>query len=352
MPAQGEVAELRRQVERLSLFHDVGKALASTLDLQKILQTVMEKISDLLHPDTWSLLMLDEKVNELYFEIAIGAGADKLKDVRLKVGEGIAGWVAEHGEPLLIEDVKKDARFNPRFDELTETKTQSVACVPIRGREKILGVIELVNCLGKDSFHQDDIPILKNLADYAAIALENARYVQRIHELTITDDCTALYNARHLAFVLDAEIYRSTRYGYEFSIIFIDLDHFKQVNDTYGHLVGSKLLWIIGDIIKGHLRMIDYAFRYGGDEFVILAPQTSKESTLMVVRRIKDLLNEKVFFTEEGLNIKVTASFGVAAFPKDARTRKEILRMADEAMYLVKNTTRNSIALAGEGIRA
>ena len=347
-----EVAELKRQVERLSLFHEVGKTLASTLDLQKILQTIMEKISDFLQPDTWSLLMLDEATQELYFEIAIGAGANKLKDVRLKVGEGIAGWVAAKGEPVLVEDVRKDPRFITKVDELTQIETRSVVCVPIKGREKVLGVIELINCLGRESFRREDIPILKNLADYAAIALENARYVQRITELTITDDCTALYNARHLHFVLDAEIYRSNRYNYEFSVIFIDLDHFKQVNDTHGHLVGSKLLWMIGDLIKGHLRLIDYAFRYGGDEFVVLLPQTSKENALMVVRRIRDLLNSTVFFTEEGLNIKVTASFGLASFPNDARTRKEILRMADEAMYLVKNTTRDNIALAGEGIRA
>jgi diguanylate cyclase (GGDEF)-like protein len=352
MDPHEEIAELKRQVERLSLFHEVGKTLASTLDLQKILQTIMEKISDFLQPDTWSLLMLDEATQELYFEIAIGAGANKLKDVRLKVGEGIAGWVAAKAEPVLVEDVRKDPRFNTKVDELTQIETRSVVCVPIKGREKVLGVIELINCLGRESFRNEDIPILKNLADYAAIALENARYVQRIHELTITDDCTALYNARHLHFVLDAEIYRSNRYNYEFSVIFIDLDHFKQVNDTHGHLVGSKLLWMIGDLIKGHLRLIDYAFRYGGDEFVVLLPQTSKENALMVVRRIKDLLNSTTFFSEEGLNIVVTASFGLASFPSDARTRKEILRMADEAMYLVKNTTRNNIALAGEGIRA
>jgi diguanylate cyclase (GGDEF)-like protein len=351
MDPREEIAELKHQIERLSLFHEIGKALASTLDLQKILQTVMEKISDLLQPDTWSLLMLDESSQELHFEIAIGAGADKLKDVRLKMGEGIAGWVAQTGEPVLVEDVKRDARFTRRIDELTHTDTRSVVCVPIRGKEKILGVIELVNCLGRESFRREDIPILKSLADYAAIALENARYIQRIHELTITDDCTALYNARHLNFVLDAEIYRSTRYGYEFSVIFLDLDHFKQVNDTHGHLVGSKLLWMIGDLIKGHLRLIDYAFRYGGDEFVVLLPQTAKQNSLMVVRRLKDLLNSKVFFVEEGLNIKVTASFGVASFPQDGRSRRELLRMADEAMYLVKNTTRNNIALAGEGIR-
>jgi diguanylate cyclase (GGDEF)-like protein len=351
MGPQEEVAELKRQVERLSLFHEVGKALFSTLDLQKILQTIMEKISELLQPDTWSLLMVDERAQELYFEIAIGRGAERLKDVRLKLGEGIAGWVAEHEESVLVEDVRSDIRFSPKIDEFTQPNTHSVLCVPIKGREQVLGVIELVNCLGKQSFSEEHKPILESLADYAAIALENARYVQRMHELTIMDDCTALYNARHLNFVLDAEIYRSTRYGYEFSVIFFDLDHFKQVNDVHGHLVGSKLLWMIGDLIKSNLRLIDYAFRYGGDEFVIILPQTSKENALIVLRRLKDLLNSKVFFREENLNIKVTASFGVAAFPADGRTHREILSMADEAMYLVKKTTRDSIALAGEGIR-
>ena len=351
MGPQEEVDELKRQVERLSLFHEVGKALFSTLDLQKILQTVMEKISELLQPDTWSLLMVDEKAQELYFEIAIGHGAERLKDVRLKLGEGVAGWVAKHGESVLVEDVRSDIRFSSRIDEFTQLNTHSVLCVPIKGREQVLGVIELVNCLGKQSFSEEHIPTLKSLADYAAIALENARYVQRMHELTIMDDCTALYNARHLNFVLDAEIYRSTRYGYEFSLIFFDLDHFKQVNDVHGHLVGSKLLWMVGDLIKSNLRLIDYAFRYGGDEFVVILPQTSKENALIVLRRLKDLLNSKVFFWEENLNIKVTASFGIAAFPTDGRTHREILRMADEAMYLVKKTTRDDIALAGEGIR-
>jgi diguanylate cyclase (GGDEF)-like protein len=108
---------------------------------------------------------------------------------------------------------------------------------------------------------------------------------------------------------------------------------------------------MIGDLIKGNLRMIDYAFRYGGDEFVVLLPQTSKENALLVVRRIRELLTSRIFFTDEHMNIKVTASFGVASFPVDGRTRKELLRQADEAMYLVKNTTRDNIALAGQGIR-
>ncbi|HKT13390.1 MAG TPA: sensor domain-containing diguanylate cyclase [Terriglobia bacterium] len=343
------IRELERQIARLSLFHEVGKAVASTLDLQKVLETIMNKISDFLRPDTWVLLLLDEKSNELHYEMASGDGAAELKGLRVRLGEGIGGWVAEHGEVVLIEDVASEPRFSLE-KEPWHGGAGSIVCVPVKGRGRVLGAIELVNTSENQHFHEDDIPILANLADYAAIALENARYVQRIHELTITDDCTALYNARHLNFVLDAEIYRSVRYGYEFSVIFIDLDHFKLVNDRHGHLAGSKLLWHVGTLIKGHLRLIDYAFRYGGDEFVVLLPQTSKYNALSVVRRLREMLNSKVFLDEEGLNVKVTASFGVAGFPTDARTRKDLLRLADEAMYLVKNTTRNNIALVGEGV--
>lgn len=343
------IRELEQQIERLSIFHEVGKAVASTLDLQKVIETIMEKINNIFQPDTVSLLILDEKNNELYHEVVKGIGASRLKDIRVRLGEGIGGWVAEHGEAVLIADVTKEPRFSLE-NESWQPETHSIACVPVKGRERVLGVIQLVNTSKNGLFHEGDLPVLTNLADYAAIALENARYVQRIHELTITDDCTALYNARHLNFVLDAEIYRSIRYGYEFSVIFVDLDHFKQVNDTHGHLAGSKLLSHVGNLIKGHLRLIDYAFRYGGDEFVVLLPQTSKHNALSVVRRLREILNSKTFLDEEGLKVKVTASFGVASFPADAQTRRDLLRLADEAMYLVKNTTRDNIALVGEGV--
>ncbi|MFZ3361987.1 MAG: GGDEF domain-containing protein, partial [Candidatus Acidiferrales bacterium] len=163
-------------------------------------------------------------------------------------------------------------------------------------------------------------------------------------------DCTTLYNARHLNFMLDTEIYRSHRYSYEFSIIFIDLDHFKSVNDTHGHLTGSKLLGEIGTMIKNNCRLIDFAFRYGGDEFVLLLPQTSKENACRVARRLHSLIKKTSWLKDEGLDIHLTASVGVASFPVDSADKAGLLHLADEAMYLVKNTTRDRVAAASSGV--
>lgn len=350
MDDQTRIAELERRIRELSVFHEIGKALTSTLDLNRVLETIMQQISALFNPNTWSLLLLDPERNELYFEIAVGQAAEKLKKVRLKPGEGIAGWVLQSGEPIFIRNASTDKRFSTRVDQITQIETHTIVAVPIRGREQVLGVIELVNTPEHLEFGEREMFMLQALSDYAAIALENARHVQRIHEMTITDDVTGLFNARHLHDVLESEIYRSMRYGYEFSLIFLDLDRFKLVNDTYGHLIGSKLLTDMGKLIKKRLRMIDLAFRYGGDEFVVLLPQTGKQAATNVVRRLHRLVENHVFLPDEGLNLKLTASFGLACFPSDAHTKDDLIRMADEAMYLVKHTQRNSIAVANVGL--
>src|SRR5437763_2282432 len=347
MPEAG--TQLTRQSQELTIFHDVAKALTSSLDLDSILQTIMEKMAEYFRPDTWSLLMVDERQDELYFAIAVGDKAEALKNVRLKMGEGIAGSVAKHGEARIVPDVRTDPFFASRVDEATKWETRSVICVPLRSKLRVLGVIQLVN-VEMARVTESEMFFLQALSDYAAIAIENARWVEKIQELTITDDCTGLYNARHLYKTLETEVYRSSRFGYEFSVLFIDLDHFKSVNDTHGHLIGSKLLAEIGYLIKAQLRLIDFAFRYGGDEFVIMLPQTSKDSALTVAKRLRDNLRTTPFCSEEGLNLTVKASIGLATYPHDAKTPHDIIRQADEMMYLVKNTTRDNIGVAQRGV--
>jgi diguanylate cyclase (GGDEF)-like protein len=341
--------ERKRQLEEVAIFNDVAKALTSSLNLDSILQTIMEKMAEFFRPDTWSLLMVDEQKDELYFAIAIGDAAETLKTVRMRMGEGIAGWVARNGESLIVPDVYNDPRFAKRVDEYTKWKTRSIICVPLQSKHRVLGVIQLINC-AMESFGEQEMFFLHALCDYAAIAIDNARAVEKIQELTITDDCTGLYNARHLYKTLEAEVYRSARFGYEFSVIFMDLDHFKNVNDTYGHLIGSKLLQEIGFKVKSQLRLIDYAFRYGGDEFVILLPQTDKNSALVVAKRLQEMMRRTQFLSDDSLNLNVRCSMGLATYPEDAKSSHEIIRQADEMMYMVKNSSRDNIAVAQQGL--
>lgn len=338
--------ELQRKIEEISIFNEIGKTLTSTLDIKEILNIIMLKISELLKPDNWSLLLADEERGDLYFEIVVGERAEKIKNMRLKMGDGIAGWVAVKGEKLLIPDVSKDERFTLNVDIASGFETKSVVCVPLKCKGKVMGVIELVNKLKKNQFSEEDLFILTTLADYAAIALENAQYFQKVKELTITDDVTRLYNSRYMYDYLDQELRRSQRYEMELSIIFLDLDYFKSVNDTYGHLIGSRLLREIAKVVLSCLRTVDIAVRYGGDEFVIILPSTPKENAVRVAQRIRDSMKNNVFLQHEGLKIRQTASFGVASFPKDANNKLDLIRQADKAMYQIKNSSRDGVEAA------
>jgi len=210
----------------------------------------------------------------------------------------------------------------------------------------VLGVIELVNKKVGEEFTEEDLEILKHLSDYIAIAIDNARNFEKIQELTIKDDLTCLYNTRFFHEMLEREIKRSMRKRRELSLIFMDLDHFKEVNDTHGHICGSKLLKEVANVIMASVRNIDIPIRYGGDEFVIILPETNKECAKGVAERILYNIRNTDFLKEEMLNLKLTASIGYATFPDDAKDKTELIKMADNAMYRVKNTTRNNIEAA------
>jgi diguanylate cyclase (GGDEF)-like protein len=337
-----------RQSYELKIFHDVAKALTSSLDLDTILQTIMEKIAAYFEPATWSLLMLDETSKEFYYAATVGKGCESVNALTLKTGETLARWVVEHAEPIIISDVNQDPHIQQTSKDEFFADGCSVVCMPIRTGGKVLGIIQLVK-VDMQIYSRNQM-LLQALADYAAIAIENARAVRRIQELSITDDCTGLFNARHLVTVLSEEVHRSQRFGYEFALLFFDLDHFKHVNDDHGHLIGSKLLGQVGQSLRENLRLVDVAFRYGGDEFVILLPQTSKDAALLVARRLMEVFHSNHWLADEMPHLSLRASVGIAGYPVDATNPQAIVRCADEMMYQVKQAGRDNIAVAGVGI--
>lgn len=324
----------------LLVFHQLARSLTSSFDLDTILRTILEHMERIVEAELWALLMLDENTNDLYYAIAAGEEQEAFRGLRIKAGEGVAGWVLEHGETLIVPEAYDDPRV-AQAGEASMGSVRSVIALPLRGRKGTQGVIEIFNPRAEMSDYS--IAFLHILADHAAIAIENARDVSRIQQLTITDDTTGLYNVRHLYNVLESELKRCRKLKLPVSLAFLDLDRFKLVNDAHGHLVGSELLAHTGRRLEELSRKQDVCFRYGGDEFVIFMPETSEEIALEQARVLLRALMETQFRMKSGLVLRVSASVGVASAPSDGSAVHEIIGTADARMYTVKSDGRGKV---------
>src|SRR5579863_251033 len=257
--------ESRIPIDDLLVFHQLARSLTSSFDLDMILRTIIDHMERFIDADLWTLLMLDEERHELYYAIAAGGEEAALRDLRVKVGEGVAGWVVEHGETLIVPENEDDPRLLQEAAADGPLKIRSVIALPLRGRKGMQGAIEILNPR-RDQLTDYTIAFLHILADHAAIAIENARDVSRIQQLTITDDTTGLFNVRHLYDALARELALCQTNQQQVSLAFLDLDRFKCVNDKHGHLIGSELLAHVGKRLQELIRTEDRCFRYGGDE--------------------------------------------------------------------------------------
>ena len=184
------------------------------------------------------------------------------------------------------------------------------------------------------------------LLEPAAVALDNALLLKRAEALSVTDDLTHLYNSRYLNSVLRRETKRASRSGRPLSLLFIDLDGFKAVNDTHGHLCGSQALVEAAAVIRGSARETDVVARFGGDEFALVLPDTGGEGAFAVGERIRERIAAQQFLADDGLDIHLTVSVGVATLPDVAASAEELVQAADKAMYRVKESGKNGIQAA------
>ncbi len=343
-----------RQMDTLRVFHEVARALTSNLDLDSLLRSIMSKMEEFFGPDHWSLLIVDEETGDLYYALSTGLDESQMRELRLKRGEGIAGYVAISGQPLVVANVNADPDWSSYAQAHPELNLRSIACLPIRHGDRTLGVLQLNNSK-LDLLPESSLAFLRVLCDYAAIALENARQVNLIHHLSITDDCTGLFNARHLYTLLEEEIQshggRLVRRVVpilkpHFSLLFLDLDRFKRVNDTHGHLVGSRLLAEVGQLLGQTLGSHHPAFRYGGDEFVALLRGLDKPAATQLSQQLLEKITHARFLGGEGLSLTMTASLGLATFPQDGHTLHDLIRSADTMMYAAKDNGRNQLMVA------
>ena len=255
-----------------------------------------------------------------------------------------ANWVFRHSAEFCVGDLAKDSRAS-------HAATGTVIAFPLVCRNKTVGVL-----VGLDPEPSSSAPALgpsvvltlRTLLEPAAIALDNALALQRAEALSVTDDLTRLYNSRFLNLVLRREAKRASRSGRPLSVLFIDLDGFKSVNDSHGHLAGSKALVEAAAIIRGSARETDVVARFGGDEFSLILPDTGREGAVSVAERIRDRIRVFTFLSSDGLSVHLTASIGVATLPDVAGSAEELLRAADTAMYRVKDAGKDGIHIAQE----
>jgi diguanylate cyclase (GGDEF)-like protein len=339
-----------RQLESLRVFHEVARALTSNLDLDAVLRTILSKMEEFFGPEQWSLLIVDEEAQELYYALVAGASDDSWQNTRIPINHGIAGRVAASGQPLVIADIGANKEWARYAAEHPELNLQSIASLPIRHGKRTLGVLQLHNSK-LNLLPDSSMAFLRVLCDYAAIALHNAEQVKLIHDLSITDDCTGLFNARYLYSSIEQEIEAASNPRVrpiqpQFSLLFMDLDHFKSINDTHGHLAGSRLLAEVGSLIKRILGPQHVGFRYGGDEFVALLRGLDKAAATALAIWLRKQLNEMRFLTAQGLALTMNASLGLATYPEDGDNLHAIIRSADTMMYQAKAEGRDRIAVA------
>lgn len=333
--------ETVESIERRTLV-DIITTANSLLEPKDVMETVMGHIHELIPCEAWSVLMLDNNAsNTLSFAVSYGPGKEHLESLKVPFGEGIAGWVAKHRKPAIVDDAQRDPRFLDKIDKNTQFVTRNILCAPLVSRGRSIGVIEMINATQPGGFNSEHLELVRVLVNPAAVAIENAYLFQKAQMLTIQDDLTKLYNSRHLNHCLEMEMKTARREELPLGLIFLDLDGFKSVNDNHGHLVGSQALVDIACIISDATEDGDVVGRYGGDEFVVLMPATDSSGAL---RRAKAIRESVAAYRMK--DMQMTASIGIAVFPDDATEKETLVRLADKAMYTVKSRGKNGILFA------
>jgi diguanylate cyclase (GGDEF)-like protein len=275
---------------RLSVFSSIGTSIVGEKSIRGVLDRVMEHVGSFFGPLNCSLLLVDAAQSELVFARAAGRASEILTGTRIPLGEGIAGWVAQHGTSAIVENPSEDTRWSDRIDVLIGFTTDSIVAVPLRSGEKVFGVIELLNRLDGRPFSAYDMHVLSTIADFAAIGVEKAYYLAEARRVSERDALTGVLNRRGLSRAIDREAARRARYGGDLSVIIADVDHFKSINDAYGHAAGDEVLKAIAKVMSEAIRAADSAARYGGDEFLVLMPATGPEDAEIARTRLEEIL--------------------------------------------------------------
>lgn len=320
---------------KYSLF-EAALALHASLEPGEVIQHALDALHHLIRAEAWAIFLRNEHAGHLELVRAINAAA---------VPSGSFVELGDRRSPVAeaARERRRVVTQNGHSPAPGATPEPAVVAVPLVAGTQLVGVIQAAR---RDPFRDDEARDLEAFSRSLGLALANAIDHRDATRQTLIDDLTRLYNVRYLYQSLDTEIRRARRYGSAVSIVFIDLDGFKSVNDLYGHRAGSFTLTEVAQLILASVRDADFVARYGGDEFVLMLPETASPSAMQMAERVRARIAAHRFTGGVGAEIHLTASFGVASYPEHAMIAEKLIELADAAMYEAKQHKKDSVHVA------
>lgn len=334
---------LEERNRQLRTLIEINTYIANSLEKEEVLKRILNRTKALLKCESSSILLVDRDLRRLSFAVlSEDEEGEVLKDASLRMGEGIAGTVWQSGIPIIINDAQSDPRFSNRADIMARTVTRTIIAVPLTVNGEIIGVIEGINKI-EGVFDDFDLEILQFVSTQSAIAINNAD----LYNTAIRDGMTGLYIAKYFRERFHEEWNRSIRNGHDLSLVMFDIDHFKSINDTYGHQAGDRVIKEVARVLIDGCRSIDIAGRYGGEEFAVFLPETRAGAAMAFAERIRSTIEEMRIEYQDG-TIRVSVSGGVASLRESrAGNPGDLIDGADSALYESKEKGRNRISLHG-----
>src|SRR6185436_6115614 len=340
--AGGPAANMQEESVARSIF-EAAMRMHDSLDASDVVARALECLPRLVEAHSWAVFMKTEHSNRLELVRAVNA-AEVPVGAFVEIEQAplpIARAVTEH------RTIIESGSIGTSYPGQKEVGELAALCVPLIANGRLVGAVQATRRSGEgEAFTHDEAAVVELVCSSLASALANAIDYHDATRQTLIDDLTRLYNVRYLYQTLEGEIRRARRYGSAVSVVFMDMDGFKMVNDAYGHRAGSATLTEVAQVITSSVRESDFVARYGGDEFVLMLPETPSKRALYMAERVRERIARHRFKGGVGADIYLTASFGVASFPEHATQAEKLIELADAAMYEAKQGTKNNVRLA------
>ncbi len=319
--------------------YKVGRTLTASLDVEKLCDITLDSLLQTLPAEAGLMLFYDEELKRLKIKSCRGLSSKSAEKLLEFLSERLEEGSNEAHE-LKIEAVQS---LKPSVKEALSGFSSMLRLPLSKESKQAFGYVVTLSDRAEESYGLEELKVAGFIADHACQAFANAIKYASAQEMAYIDSLTNLYNAKYLELTLERELKRADRQKSSVAVLFLDIDHFKGVNDENDHIAGSKVLVEVGKIITGSIREVDTAIRYGGDEYVVILVDADCESGYHVAERIRAEVESFDFLHEEGLDLKITTSIGVAAYPTHTKEKKELLKIADSAMYCAKDRSRNTV---------